>query len=217
MIATPPRLSDLLRRTPLPGAKPGGVSPRLPAADRAPGLANRSADPPVGQAPDVRPGCDTDGWIRQTNGRRPGFGGPALPFAEVVLVTPEIPWADRRIADRHTICPGSRAEIRRWGALAGPDVAEELIDVSEMGVGVRLSTLVRRGERFDVTLWGPRAEWCGRGMGLVRWCVIGGPGVFLAGLQLSRRLTAQSLRHLARLPAPTTNVANGDSGHLGRE
>jgi hypothetical protein len=137
-------------------------------------------------------------------------------LAEVILVTPEIPWGDRRIADRHPIHPESRAEVRRWGATTGPDIAEELFDVSEMGLGVRLSVLVRRGERFDVTLWGPRAEWCGRGMGVVRWCVIGGPGVFLAGLQLGRRLTAQWLWDLTQLPAPTTLGAKGEPNHFGR-
>ena len=213
MIATPPRLSDLLRRTPLSGGKSGGVSARLPAADPPPDPVDRLADPFEGQATAGPRRCATDGWIRQTKGRGPGFGGPELPLAAVVFVTPELPWADRRIADRHPVRPGSRAEIRRWGALAGPDVAEDLIDASEIGLGARLSMLVRRGERFDVTLWGPRAEWCGRGMGVVRWCVVGGAGVFVAGLQLGRRLTTQSLRELAQLPAAASNV---DSVRLSR-
>jgi hypothetical protein len=156
--------------------------------------------------------------MRRTNGRRPGHdGGLEVPAAEVLLLGPAIPWADRRIADRHPVRPGSRAEVRRWGATSGPDVAEDLVNVSDEGLGVRLSMFVRRGERFDVTLWGPRAEWCGRGMGIVRWCVIGGPGEFVVGLQLGRRLAAQSLREQAQLPAPTTRLANGEPSHFGRK
>src|SRR3954469_12355526 len=30
-------------------------------------------------------------------------------------LTDEIPWSDRRIADRSPVRPGSRIEIRRWG------------------------------------------------------------------------------------------------------
>ena len=210
MIVTPPPLSALLRRTPLPAAALQDVSARLPDAERP---AARSAEPP---SPHRAPSVGADDWVRRTSGRRPIHGGPDAPLAEVILVTPEVPWADRRIADRHPVHPGSRAEVRRRGATTGPDMAEELFDVSEMGLGVRLSVLVRRGERFDVTLWGPRAEWCGRGMGIVRWCVIGGPGVFVAGLQLGRRLTAQLLRELAQLPVPTTLGAKGESSHFGR-
>src|SRR3954470_21147878 len=127
MIVTPPPLSSFSRRAPVTGAAPPGVSEWVPA--------------------DTPPGGEMDGWARQSDGRPPTRGRePELPFAEVVLVTPEISWADRRIADRHPVRPGSRAELRRWGALAGPDVAEELIDVSETGLGVRVSMLVRRGE-----------------------------------------------------------------------
>ena len=81
------------------------------------------------------------------------------------------------MADRLPVRP-ARAQIRRWGGGAGgPDVAEGLVNVSEAGVGVRLSVPVRRGERFDVTLWGPGAEWCGAGgMGVVRWAVVFGGG-----------------------------------------
>lgn len=115
----------------------------------------------------------------------------------------EVPWADRRMADRLPVRRGCRAEVRRWGGGGGgPNIAEELLNVSEVGVGVRLSTPVRRGERFDVTLWGPRAEWCGRGMGVVRWVVVFGGGTVLAGLQLHRPLTAEALEELTADPLP---------------
>jgi hypothetical protein len=81
-------------------------------------------------------------------------------------------------------------------------MADALLNVTEIGVGVRLWTPVRPGERLDVTLWGPHAAWCGRGLGIVRWTVIGEAGMVLAGLQLSRRLTAQALRELTARPKP---------------
>jgi hypothetical protein len=211
MIADPPPLSSVLRR-PLP-APPSvsEVTVRLPTAVRPIALAKLPsdlvADPPR---------STTGGCIRQTNGRRPGPEGRLdAPVAEAILVVPEVPWADRRIADRHPVRPGSRAEVRRWGATGGPDVAEELVNVSDEGLGVRLSMFVRRGERFDVTLWGPRAEWCGRGMGVVRWCVIGGSGVFVAGLQLGRRLAARSLREMGQLSERGTHLANAHASPFG--
>jgi hypothetical protein len=82
-------------------------------------------------------------------------------------------------------------------------MAEELINVCEAGLGVRLRTRVRPGERLDVILWGPGAAWCGRGLGVVRWVLIGEGGTVLAGLRLSRRLTAEALRELSARPRPT--------------
>src|SRR5207248_11269771 len=67
----------------------------------------------------------------------------------------ELPWAERRLSERRPARNGARAEIRRWGISAGPDVAEELIDVSDVGLRVRLHITVRRGEQLDVTLWVP--------------------------------------------------------------
>jgi hypothetical protein len=129
---------------------------------------------------------------------RPGLSPPpaAAPARERV----EIPWANRRMSDRLQARRGSRAEVRRWGGEGNPNIAEELLNVSEFGVGVRLSAPVRRGERFDVTLWSPGAEWCGRGLGVVRWVVVFGGGTVLAGLQLSRPLTAKALTELTAEP-----------------
>ena len=189
------------------------LPPGCQQSDRPISLAEGPIHPAADQPPE-----SLEEWVRRTNGRRTGHdGGLESPVAEVILVGPAIPWADRRIADRHPVRAGSRAEVRRWGATSGPDLAEELVNVSDEGLGVRLSMFVRRGERFDVTLWGPRAEWCGRGMGVVRWCVIGGPGVFVVGLRLGRRLAGRSIHELAQLPAPATLVANGEPSHFGRQ
>ena len=112
-------------------------------------------------------------------------------------LTDEIPWSDRRITDRSPARPGARIEIRRCGIPSGPDLADHLFDVSESGIRVRFTTPVRPGERFDVTLWAPDAAWCGRGLGIVRWSVIGESRVVLAGIQFNRRLAARVLCELA--------------------
>src|SRR5947209_4886893 len=160
-IHAPPRKS-------IPGAAPAG-SPVPP----------RPADEDTDAAPEATlpTWCPPFEWPDPDSGvalARPA-APPEPPRPQPTAAAPvpgrtHVPWADRRMADRLPVRPGARAEIRRWGGGdGGPDVAEELINVSEAGVGVRLSVPVRRGERFDVTLWGPRAEWCGRGMGVVRW------------------------------------------------
>jgi hypothetical protein len=99
------------------------------------------------------------------------------------------------LADRLPVRPGSRAEVRRWGS-RGHDLCEELIDVSTAGARVRLSRVVHRGEKLDVTLWGPDAAWCGRGQAVVRWVVIGEGQTAIAGLYLTRRLTTEALAEL---------------------
>lgn len=118
------------------------------------------------------------------------------PADDADLTDDVLPWADRRLYDRLPAKEGSRAEIRRWGISAGPDLAEELVDLSEVGIRVRLQTAVRRGERLDVTLWLPGALWCIRSMGIVCWSVIGADRLTLVGIHLRRRLTAQDFRQL---------------------
>jgi hypothetical protein len=136
---------------------------------------------------------------------RPGLSPPPGTSAPPPAAAParervEIPWANRRMSDRLPARRGARVEVRRWGGVGNPNIAEELLNVSEVGVGVRLSAPVRRGERFDVTLWSPGAEWCGRGLGVVRWVVVFGGGTILAGLQLSRPLTTKALTELTGGP-----------------
>jgi hypothetical protein len=197
--ALPPALAP--PRTSLSGTAPAGAPETFRPADddTDPGAEATIAmccppfewlDPDIGVAPAPPPA----GEQQEVRDRRPAVAP--------VPARVEVPWADRRMADRLPVRPGARAEIRRWGGGAGgPDVAEELLNVSEAGVGVRLSVPVRRGERFDVTLWGPGAEWCGRGMGVVRWAVVFGRGTVLAGLQLNRPLVAEALHELTAEPA----------------
>jgi hypothetical protein len=120
----------------------------------------------------------------------------ATPFADHVLTeTPldGLDTADRRNDDRVPPVIPARAEVRRLGIWSGPDFGEELIDLSKGGVKVRLGLAVKRGERFDVTLWGPRGEWCGRFQAIARWAERVGPAQSLVGLQLGRAIPRQAV------------------------
>lgn len=101
---------------------------------------------------------------------------------------------DRRGGDRLPPAPAARAEVHRAGVASGPDYADELVDVSEGGMKIKFSLAVRPGERFDVTLWGPRGEWCGRYLAVARWAVRTGPAAALAGLRLGRPLPRRAVR-----------------------
>lgn len=115
--------------------------------------------------------------------------------------------ANRRGGDRLPPAPAVRAEVHRAGVASGPDFAEELVDVSEGGMKIRFSLAVRRGERFDVTLWGPRGEWCGRYLAVARWASRTGPATSLAGLSLGRPLPRRAVRALTTpRPAPAGSV-----------
>lgn len=190
MILTVPRPSAVSHRPPAPAPIRDRFPPELWSAGEQtePGL---SATIPIACAPFE--------WPAPKGEAAPARPAPNPPLQPVPRPRPvrtgEVPWADRRMADRLDVRAGARAEVRRWGS-RGPDLAEKLLDVSEAGLKVRLSTAVRRGERLDVTLWGPEAAWCGRGLGVVRWVVIGEAGAAIAGLQLTRRLTAQILGEL---------------------
>jgi hypothetical protein len=101
------------------------------------------------------------------------------------------------------------AEVRPWGGGAGPDVAVELLDVSELGVRVRLRAAVRAGQRFEVTLRdGAGTAWA-RVMAVLCWSAGSPDGTVVAGLALSRPLLPDVVRRLAGPPIIPTRSAAG--------
>lgn len=201
MIDSVPASSIAESRTPRAGTPSAGAPQTMLAADN---------DTDSGEEATIATWCPPIDWNDleiSVAPARPGLGPPpgtsALPHPPAAAPARErieVPWANRRMSDRLPARRGARVEVRRWGGVDNPNIAEELLNVSEVGVGVRLSAPVRRGERFDVTLWSPGAEWCGRGLGVVRWVVVFGGGTVLAGLQLSRPLTAKALTELTGGP-----------------
>ena len=65
--------------------------------------------------------------------------------------------------------PGVRAEVRPWGAGAGQDVAVQLLDLSEVGVRVRLRLAVRVSGRFEVTVRDAEGRRWLRGLATIAW------------------------------------------------
>jgi hypothetical protein len=101
--------------------------------------------------------------------------------------------ADRREDDRLSAVRPARAEVYRLGMATGSDFGDELLDVSQFGIKLRLCLLVRRGEQFDVTLWGPGGEWCGRYQAVARWVLRTGPATTEVGLRLGRALPRRAV------------------------
>jgi hypothetical protein len=104
--------------------------------------------------------------------------------------------ADRRDNERFPPIRPARAEVYRLGMAAGPDFGDELLDVSQGGIRLRFCLAVRRGEQFDVTLWGPGGEWCGRYQAVARWVIRTGPGTTEVGLRLERPLPRRAVNTL---------------------
>jgi hypothetical protein len=106
------------------------------------------------------------------------------------------PQVERRLNQRHPARDNAVAEIRRWSVGSAADLAVRLVDLSKSGVRVQLKQLVQTGERFEVTLWSPNRGWSIRCMGVVRWCKAGPDGLIMAGLRLSRPISAQDFVEL---------------------
>lgn len=109
-------------------------------------------------------------------------------------------FGERRQADRFPSVRPARAEAYRLGMATGADFADELVDVSEFGIKLQVSLAVRRGERFDVTLWGPSGEWCGRFQAIAMWSIRTGPAASLVGLRLGRPLPRRAVSALTTPP-----------------
>jgi hypothetical protein len=103
----------------------------------------------------------------------------------------DLPWADRRVADRRPARPGSRVEVRRGQLGMSPDVALRLLDVSEGGAQVRVKCALRPGEQVEVALWPPADVQSVRGPAVVCWCLPTATGEFRVGLRLRRRMITE--------------------------
>lgn len=115
---------------------------------------------------------------------RPGHRGPAPKF-----VPPR---------------PGVRVEVRPWGAGPGPDLALELLDLSELAIRVRLRLKVRVSDRFEVTLRDPEGRRWARSMAGICWATPSEDGTVVAVLSLGRLLVPDVVRQLASPSMPAS-------------
>jgi len=134
---------------------------------------------------------------------------PAVPGADPETVVDSRPPGDpagRRTAPRHPALPGARAEVRPWGGGPVPDVAVELLDVSELGVRVRFRLPAQVSQRFEVTLRDAGGNRLARVMATLSWSAPAADGTFLAGLVLGRPLLPDVVRRLAGPPLIPTRT-----------
>ena len=94
--------------------------------------------------------------------------------------------------------PGVRVEVRRGSAGLGPDLADGLVDVSEDGIGVRLTVQAFAGDEMEVGLRRPGGGRTITVHGLVRWCRPAAGGYYQAGIRFARPLTTAEVSELAR-------------------
>ena len=94
--------------------------------------------------------------------------------------------------------PGARAEVRRGVAGLGPDLCDRLVDVSEDGIGVRLTAQAFVGEDVEIGLQRPDSGKVVVVRGCVRWCRAAAGGYYQAGVRFARPLTAAEVSELAR-------------------
>ncbi|HEX3148852.1 MAG TPA: PilZ domain-containing protein [Gemmataceae bacterium] len=133
-----------------------------------------------------------------------------VPAEETVVDLPPRPsggFACRRNAARFAPKPGVRVEVRPWGAGAGQDVAQELLDLSELGLRVRLRMPVRVSGQFEVTLRDAASQRVCRVMAIIRWSTRSQDGGITAGLELSRPLLPEVVRRIAGAPMPAAPPA----------
>jgi PilZ domain len=114
------------------------------------------------------------------------------------VAPPSPPTHPNRLGRRWLARSSVRAEVRRPGPPAGPDLGAGLIDVSTDGACVRLTAPVAVGEAIRVRLRRRGARTAVEVPADVRWCRPEGGGVFLAGIRLKRPLTPVELALLAR-------------------
>lgn len=136
---------------------------------------------------------------RLAQGRWPECCGRVMAPAadeDTVPVEVEMPWADRRLADRRPPRYGTRVQVRRGGLGVGPDVAVELLDVSTGGAKVRVRGWLHSGDRVLVALTPPGGRWESGGPAEVRWCIPEPDGTALAGVCFRRPLLDRQMTEL---------------------
>jgi hypothetical protein len=109
---------------------------------------------------------------------------------------PPTPRSEQRLSRRRQARAGTRVEYRRGLLGLGRDLAVAVVDLSEDGLRIRLTTEVKPGEEAEVMLGRPGGGKAMKAEAEVRWCSPIGDGTFLAGVRLRRRLAYRDLTDL---------------------
>jgi len=212
---TPPR-AEALAATPveraLAAARTRAASRRLNEAAAKAGLAPGGAAPAAQPAPcrrqmlkcrtcgrtEPRPDGDLGRLARGTWPECCGKVMPPAPEPGTEQPPPAEPLPERRTLPRRRARHGTRAELRRGLLGMGPDLAVELVDVSQEGARIRLKAPVCPGEQVEVALWPPGGLRSLRGPAVVRWCRPAADGTAQAGVRFRVRMTLNDLAKLAQ-------------------
>jgi hypothetical protein len=109
----------------------------------------------------------------------------------------ELPWGDRRLADRCPARPRVRLELRKGGLGVGPDLAVAALDLSVDGLRLAVRGLIGVGSRVTMVVAPTGWQWEYRDIGEVRWCVAGDDGAAQVGVRLRLPRTAEQLADVA--------------------
>jgi hypothetical protein len=111
--------------------------------------------------------------------------------------TPD-PDKNHRLSRRRAITRKIGIEFRKGSMGLGPDLAMDLQDISEDGLGIRLKVAVAAGDEAEIVLTAPGTRKAFKLLGEVRWCRDAGDGSFHVGVKLRRRLAYVELTDLSR-------------------
>jgi c-di-GMP-binding flagellar brake protein YcgR len=103
---------------------------------------------------------------------------------------------DRRMGVRRRVTRRVDISLRRGTLGLTPNLAIALVDVSEEGMGVRLTEALDPGAEVEIVLSFPIVSKSLKLLGEVCWCNSGPYETFLAGVRLRRRLTHLELAEL---------------------
>jgi hypothetical protein len=129
----------------------------------------------------------------------PLCGGPVT-LAEVPEPEPTdapadggLPARNKRLTQRRLVRGGAKAEVRKGTLGLGRDLAVGLADLSEDGLGVRLSMAVSSADECEVVLHRPGGGKPLKLAGEFRWCRPGEDGSFRVGIRFQKRLARKDL------------------------
>ena len=105
---------------------------------------------------------------------------------------------ERRVGTRRRPKGGTRISCRKGSMGLGPDLSQGLLDLSEGGVRLLLSSALAPGQEVEVSLSGPGVLRDVKRLGRVAWCVPAASGGHCVGIRFDKRLEHAALRDLSQ-------------------
>lgn len=168
------------------------------------------ATPPVAAPADPPPGvrCLTCGRTADCSGSqflrysRKGFpwccGEAMAPQSRPGASTDCAAGVDKRLGHRRPARPRAEVEFRRGATGLGPNLAHELVDVSDDGLCVHLKESVTPGDEVEVAVGRPLGGKLHKRHARVRWCRPAWGSGFLVEVVFSKRLSIVEVNEVAQ-------------------